>query len=117
MLEVVQLKIRVSVSWFKLFGEYVVMKYKVRISKSNFFILQRIYPLFAAACIGGDSCCNENNKCDVGEGDCDYDSDCLEGLKCGSGNCPGSRSWLWGSEEWDSSDDCCYKPGKYIKFK
>jgi len=62
------------------------------------------------ACVGEDSCCNENNKCDVGEGDCDYDSDCLEGLKCGSNNCPGSRSWLWGSPDWDSSDDCCYKP-------
>ena len=62
-----------------------------------------------AACIGGDSCCNEDNKCDVGEGDCDSDDDCLEGLKCGTNNCLSAR-WFW-DEDWDSQDDCCYKPG------
>jgi len=60
------------------------------------------------ACIGGDGCCNENNKCDVGEGDCDSDDDCMEGLKCGSDNCLSAR-WFW-DENWDSYDDCCYKP-------
>ena len=59
-------------------------------------------------CTGGDSCCNSlNNKCDVGEGDCDSDADCLDGLKCGTDNCPSTRS-----SDWDSSDDCCYKEGR-----
>ena len=49
--------------------------------------------------MGDDTCCNEANKCDVGEGDCDFDEDCLEGLKCGSNNCQGPNF------EWD--DDCC----------
>ena len=38
-------------------------------------------------CNGGNSCCTEDNKCDVGEGDCDSDEDCEGGLKCGSNNC------------------------------
>jgi len=56
-------------------------------------------------CTGGDSCCSEENKCGVGEGDCDSDADCMEGLLCGTGNCPSSRSAFW-----DADDDCCYKP-------
>ena len=60
-----------------------------------------------AKCTGGDSCCSEENRCGVGEGDCDSDADCLDGLLCGTGNCPSTRSAFW-----DSDDDCCYKPGK-----
>ena len=67
-----------------------------------------------AACVGGDSCCSETNRCDVGEGDCDKDSHCLDGLKCGSDNCPSSRTF--GSTEWDYGDDCCYKPGMKLKY-
>lgn len=29
-------------------------------------------------CVGGNTCCNSNNKCGIGEGDCDSDSDCLD---------------------------------------
>ena len=50
-------------------------------------------------CNGGDSCCAEDNLCDVGEGDCDRDSDCLEGLICGKDNCVGNT--------FDTTDDCC----------
>ena len=65
-----------------------------------------------ATCMGGDSCCNEANKCDVGEGDCDFDEECLEGLKCGTNNCLSDFGWEedWFSG-WDQNDDCCYKPG------
>ena len=59
--------------------------------------------------MGGDDCCKETNKCDVGEGDCDFDEDCLEGLKCGFNNCISPRGFL--DEKWDRYDDCCYKPG------
>ena len=54
-------------------------------------------------CRGGDSCCSSNNRCDSGEGDCDWDSDCKPGLICGSRNCP-QTGYLW-----DSTDDCCGK--------
>ena len=59
------------------------------------------------ACNGGDSCCTEDNKCGEQEGDCDKDSDCLDGLKCGENNCA-SKS----GSEWDAGDDCCYKPAQ-----
>ena len=59
--------------------------------------------------MGGNSCCNKDKLCDVGEGDCDSDSDCLEDLKCGLNNCISTKS-LW-DDEWDPQDDCCYKPG------
>ena len=62
---------------------------------------------FIAKCTGGDSCCSATNRCDVGEGDCDTDADCLDGLLCGTGNCPTTRSAFW-----DVNDDCCYKPGE-----
>jgi len=54
------------------------------------------------SCSGGDSCCTSTNKCGVGEGDCDSDSDCQSGLVCGVDNCSGSG--------FDSTDDCCYRP-------
>ena len=44
----------------------------------------------------------------VGEGDCDKDDDCKDGLKCGQGsgndnNC--QRDFGWGH----AAHDCCYK--------
>ena len=56
-------------------------------------------------CRGGDSCCTSKNRCDIDQGDCDSDSDCKIGLKCGNDNCPKKSG-----HEWDSGDDCCYKP-------
>merc|ERR1711970_1264482 len=61
-------------------------------------------------CIGGDSCCSVDydddgsvdEECGLGEGDCDTDSDCLEGLVCGTDNCQGTG--------FDSTDDCCMLP-------
>ena len=67
-----------------------------------------------SGCTGGDSCCTMDNKCNEGEGDCDVDSDCLDGLKCDNSlnNCA-TTSGL----EWDSTDDCCYRPGATIPYK
>ena len=56
-------------------------------------------------CTGGDSCCSTSNKCGEDEGDCDKDSHCKDGLKCGKNNCS-KKSGL----QWDATDDCCYKP-------
>jgi len=50
-------------------------------------------------CIGRDDCCSDGN-CGVNEGDCDKDSDCAEGLICGTDNCPPSDSF-------QGTDDCC----------
>ena len=55
--------------------------------------------LYLAKCTGGDDCCSQDNKCGLGEGDCDHDSDCLPGLRCGLDNCGGSG--------WEYFDDCC----------
>ena len=62
-------------------------------------------PAEASNCtFGDDSCCKSDNLCDEGEGDCDSDSDCLEGLECGRDNCP------YEGDDWDYGDDCCYDP-------
>ena len=50
------------------------------------------------------NCCTQTKSCDEGQGDCDSDSDCLQGLKCGRNNC--NRDFDWGHE----TMDCCYKP-------
>ena len=48
------------------------------------------------------SCCNNKaEKCGENEGNCDKDSHCKPGLKCGMGNCPNG---------FPSDYDCCYKP-------
>ena len=49
-------------------------------------------------------CCTETQSCDVGQGDCDSDDDCLDGLKCGENNC--KSDFDWGKD----STDCCYRP-------
>ena len=56
-----------------------------------------------SGCRGGDTCCRSWKRCAIGEGDCDSDSECQPGLRCGKDNC---RSW---PGNWDSEDDCCYK--------
>ena len=47
------------------------------------------------------SCCGSSYKCGYGEGDCDGDSDCIDGLKCGTDNC------VWWNSAVDSGLDCC----------
>merc|ERR1712020_447181 len=42
-----------------------------------------------AKCDGGNDCCH--GQCEIGEGDCDSDSDCLSGLKC-------DFDWWWGDD-------------------
>ena len=55
-------------------------------------------------CSGGSGtnhgCCSITNKCDLGGGDCDNDSDCKENLICGINNCKRDFSsnyttWNW----------------------
>jgi len=49
-------------------------------------------------------CCNSKRPCGVGEGDCDTDEDCGNGLKCGKRNCAQFRP------ENFAGADCCYNP-------
>ena len=44
----------------------------------------------------------------MGEGDCDRDSHCASGLKCGVDNCEGRTGYV-------STDDCCYDPNPATK--
>ena len=50
----------------------------------------------------GHACCTPGHKCWVGEGDCDKDADCQDGLKCGVDNCKIGYS--------NVGYDCCYFP-------
>ena len=52
-------------------------------------------------------CCTSINPCGEGEGDCDEESDCKEGLKCGNKNC---RSMHGGDHGISEDYDCCYNP-------
>ena len=44
-------------------------------------------------------CCNATHPCDIGQGDCDKDEDCLGNLVCGRQNCGPGFFW--------NSTDCC----------
>jgi len=47
------------------------------------------------------SCCTVNNPCWIGEGDCDKDSECMDGLVCGKDNCEAGKGF-------DAKADCCH---------
>ena len=51
-------------------------------------------------------CCKPDNQCGQDEGDCDNDTDCLNGYICGNNNCP---------SEFASSHDCCTTAGNFLK--
>ncbi len=58
-------------------------------------------------CRGGDACCSDSAPCGLGGGDCDGDSECEVGLRCGRDNCRDRRKF-WGARgSFSESDDCC----------
>ena len=83
------------------------MQKSILLIEENIHILFNVYFLSAVGddCTTGDTnwaCCNNKpGKCGEGEGDCDYDSHCKAGLKCGVNNCPSGFP--------SSGYDCCYK--------
>ncbi len=62
-------------------------------------------------CVGNASCCVPGIPCGEGEGDCNINSDCEEGLTCGHNNCLPKSGGAW-----NTADDCCVKSsiGKVI---
>ena len=60
----------------------------------------------AAPCNGRDSGCT---NIALGDGDCDQDSDCQAGLRCGEDNCA-QFAHQWANAQFDDTDDCCYDP-------
>ena len=48
-----------------------------------------------------DGCCTVSTPCGKGDGDCDFDEDCLGNLKCGNDNCEQETG------SFDLGDDCC----------
>ena len=84
--------------------------------KSFSIFLFVIFPFFilpAERCKGThakqwNGCCTSKTPCSYNDGDCDSNSDCYAGLKCGTNNCIGSG--------WQKWADCCTL-GKYIYSK
>ena len=74
---------------------------------SEIFILSGKKGCDSEKCMGGNSCCGmDGHLCDVGEGDCDSDSDCKAGLICGArGSCPQEPG-----TDFEPNDECCIKP-------
>ncbi len=64
--------------------------------------------------MGQNDCCNSSNKCGLGEGDCDTDSDCVSGLECGACDhefdVPTVGTWTMEEENFSQSDACCRLP-------
>ena len=72
---------------------------------------------FGANVASGMDCCREgrlydwtwckpDNKCGHGEGDCDNDDECQDGLVCGTDNCRA----ISGISGLNAKKDCCYDP-------
>jgi hypothetical protein len=64
-------------------------------------------------CDGQNDGCPEDGPLQIGDGDCDRDSDCAAGLMCGKDNCMlfhDSEGWPHDAKyAWDMTDDCCYQ--------
>lgn len=64
----------------------------------------------------GDSACTKSKPCDIGEGDCDRDTDCKHGLKCGQRNSFEKLPGLTGfdkkgkGKDKAGNGDYCYDP-------
>jgi hypothetical protein len=66
-------------------------------------------------CQGGNDGCQTAGRLQLGDGDCDNDAECAEGLSCGTDNCGifrDTNGWSCDSKNgFDLTDDCCFKPG------
>ena len=67
-------------------------------------ILKFDYMSSLSECDNFWTCCSSNNPCKEKEGDCDTNSDCINGLTCGVHNC---------GPLFPAYSDCCENDGKY----
>ena len=58
-------------------------------------------------------CCKTNGPCEWGQGHCNSDNECANGLLCGRNNC--KKDFSNEHTRWSNHDDCCY--GKLEKFR
>ena len=56
-----------------------------------------------------DACCSDLEKCGIGEGDCNYDSECFGSLICLYNGCPSSQGF-------DERASCCQQPSATFKM-
>ena len=57
-------------------------------------------------CVVNWNCCTVEKPCEEGEGDCDFNNQCAEGLICGVANCIGP--------EYPLNADCCEPSGRIV---
>ena len=57
-----------------------------------------------------DRCCEIYGPCGVGNGHCNSDSECADGLTCGKENCRKdfSSTTYWQHSDWRSHHNCCF---------
>ncbi len=71
----------------------------------------------AGQCLGVNSCCSFSNRCGLGEGDCDSDGECVEGLVCGrcqhEFEVPVFGRWVMEEENFSRTDTCCRLPEEF----
>ena len=58
------------------------------------------------------ACCNLENQCGFGEGDCDSSYQCEGNLICGIDNCQAMNP----TKTFSINADCCYDPSKHFVF-
>ena len=56
------------------------------------------------------ACCDLENQCGFGEGDCDSNYQCEGNLECGIDNCQAMNS----TKAFSINADCCYDPSKHF---
>ena len=57
-------------------------------------------------------CCKINGPCELGQGHCNSDNECADGLVCGTNNCKKDFSNEY--TLWSNHHNCCNcKPGKF----
>ena len=80
----------------------------VSLSLGNLLPVSRMFRGCHGHPITDMNCCTRGRPCSIGQGDCDFDSDCQNGLKCGTDNCyyqfPTAQGY-----NWEIMADCCYR--------
>ena len=66
-------------------------------------LTNRISSTYGSQVSGDDNFCTVDQPCGINQGDCDFDTQCFSGLKCGDNNCPTALGF-------ENGTDCCDDP-------